>query len=123
MKLTAKNKELVAQITNGFITTPIIAVLSEDGHELTPELLAGVNHAVSMMDTSVLQGVVADALSQVVDFKAVAKVNKFLSEPATQEVLVAVQKVNALVQEQVNDVARQILTVAAEQAPQQADAE
>ncbi|QNR53839.1 hypothetical protein phiK7A1_049c [Pseudomonas phage phiK7A1] len=113
MKLTAKNKELVAQITNGFITTPIIAVLAEDGHELTPELLAGINHAVSMMDTSVLQGVVGTALAERIDFKALAKVNKFLAEPSTQDVLVAVQQVSAEVQELVNDAARSVLTLAA----------
>lgn len=114
MKLTQKNKELVAQITNGFIVTPIIAVLTEDGHEMTPELLAGINNAVAMMDTAVLQGVVADALSQLVDFKALQKVNKFLAEPATQDVLTAVQQVNQVVAEQVNDVARQILVLASQ---------
>lgn len=113
MKLTQKNKELVAQITNGFIVTPIIAVLAEDGHELTPDLLAGVNHAVSQMDTSVLQGIVATALSERVEWKQLQRVNKFLAEPDTQTVLAAVQQVNSAVQEQVNDVARQVLTFAA----------
>lgn len=112
MKLTKKNQELVTQIANGFITTPILAVLTQDGHEITAELLAGVNHVVSQADTSQLQKTVGDALAERLDFKALTKVNKFLAEPDTQLVLQVVQEVNQLVSPVVNEIAAEILLAA-----------
>lgn len=114
MKLTKKNQELVTQIANGFITTPIIAVLTQDGHDITAELLAGVNHVVSQTDTTELQKIVGEALAARLDFKTLAKVNKFLAEEDTQLVLQAVQEVNQLVAPVVNDLASEILLAASQ---------
>lgn len=116
MKLTAKNKELVAQIAHGFITTPIIGALAQEGHEVTPELLAGINHVVTTTDTTALQQIVGDALVEGLgDFKSLMKVNKFLAEPDTQRVLSVVQEINQLVSPVVNEIAQQILSDAAKQ--------
>lgn len=112
MKLTKKNQELVKQIVTGFISTPIIAVLTQDGHEMTEELLVGINHAVSMMDTAELEKTVGTALAENIDFKELVKVNKFLALPSTQKVLHTVQLVNTAVSEVVNDIAGQVLSAA-----------
>jgi hypothetical protein len=121
MKLTKKNKELVKQIVTGFISAPIIAVLTQDGHELTEELLVGINHAASMMDTTELEKTVAEALAANIEFKELDKVNKFLALPSTQKVLHTVQSINTAVSEVVNDIAGQVLQAASQ--PQEATAE
>ena len=115
MKLTKKNQEIVKQIVVGFISAPIISVLHNDGIEITEELLTGVNHAVSMMDTAELEGQVGAALSANVDFKDIQKVNKFLALPETQKVLQTIQQINAAVTPVVNDIAGQVLQAAAKQ--------
>lgn len=93
MKLTKKNQELVVRIARGFIVTPIIAALSQDGVEVTPELIAGIQAKVSETDISELTKLVGEGLSQTVDFKSLAKVDKFLAEQSTQDVLASVQAV------------------------------
>lgn len=115
MKLTKKNQELVAKIAHGFVTTPILAVFNEQGEDLTPELVTGITQTVSKFDTTELERVTAQALSDAgVDFKVLSKVDKFLSQPETQDALMAVQHVNQAVQPLIVEIARAILVAASE---------
>lgn len=115
MKLTAKQNELVATIARGYIVSPIIGAILQEGEDATPELIAGINHVVSETDLTVLIEAVKDGLAaHNADFKQLTKVNKFLAEPETQEVLRIVQEISQSVQPIVISIAQAIISNAAE---------
>lgn len=115
MKLTKAEKQVVANISRGLLTTPIIAVLAEEGHELTPDLLNGLQLIIDKVDTSTLQDAVATALVETgIDFKDIAKVDKYLAKPETQAVLRAVQTASEAVTPLVIESARAVMETVAE---------
>lgn len=110
-KATKAQRDFFDTFSKNVLVNSLLIKLESEGTTLPQETVQQIIAVIDASDVSVLSQALGDKMLELVDFKTLVKVEKFLNSPEAKQALAAAQQVGAMVQDEVYAVLGEIFAV------------
>jgi hemerythrin superfamily protein len=105
-RLTKAQREFFTEFAKNSVGNALFPILHAQGFEFTPEL---AKKLIDMQELTEFTELVGQAFLQRVDFNAIKRVDKIMKSDEFQDVIVASQQVNDVVNDQLIDILTKLI--------------
>lgn len=100
-KATKAQRDFFDKFSRNIVVNTLLIQLEKEGTVCPPETVQKIVAVVEQADVSLLSQAVGDKLLELVDFKTLQKVERFLTSEEAKRAMTAAQTVGAVVQDEI----------------------
>lgn len=109
-KIPKAQREFFDRFSKNILVNTLLLQLQNEGTETSPELVQKIVAVIDGAEVAALATAVREKMLELVEFKTLQKVEKFLTSPEAVQAMTAAQQVGILVQEEIYAVLRTVVS-------------